>query len=65
MTTFLAVLLLFLLAFAALGLGLFFRRPPLRRRCGEPDDCKCADEGRRPEDYCGREDGDEADRCRH
>ncbi|KIH76146.1 hypothetical protein SAMN05660860_02490 [Geoalkalibacter ferrihydriticus] len=63
MTTFFAAFLLFLLAFVALAVGLFFRRPPLRRTCGDPDDCKCADEGRQPSEYCSRDGAAGPDRC--
>lgn len=42
MKVFLAALLIFLMAFAGLGLGLFFRRTPMRRGCAATgDDCRC------------------------
>ena len=65
MTIFLMVLLAFLFTFACLGIGLLFRRPPLRRRCGEPLDCHCAAEGRPPAEYCSRENEGSQDRCSH
>ena len=64
MSTFLAALVAFLLAFAALAVGLFFRRPPLKRNCGNPVECDCAADGRRPEDFCAKDSDPSTDRCR-
>lgn len=63
MSTFLAALLVFLLAFAALAVGLFFRRPPLKRNCGNPVECRCAAEGKERAEFCGETSDPKADRC--
>ncbi len=64
MITFVAALIVFLLAFSALAVGLFFRRPPLRRNCGHPVECRCASEGKERSEFCVEGSGPAGDRCR-
>lgn len=57
MTTFLAALMMFLLAFSGLALGLIMMRRGLRRGCGGSHEKSCCQENARPDECSQKKQG--------